>query len=818
MEFKIGDIITGTSNNDYAFTNANALMVVDIIHERSIHVRIIDCAVEVDGSCYEVSPDLFEITTPKAWYKNHTTDSIFPLNYNGKGITRDAEFTNVNDAPEYVAPILPTFEKNATYIYEDALCIFIDEWYNQRPKFLFMCNNGKYAGDFFYVNPFKVTPITVKEYFEKYPTQKKTFQQDNGEGLYTIDVTSNTVAYEPYMKPSNDSEMWKQDKKVEEDEKMDKLILNTVDQMKDYLSNFEYDEDRYYEATDSGCKAITSVAFPNKSDIMDLFSKSPRYDGKGRIVFDTDYERTFDVEAIEEVRDALCIYANKVDMDNSNYGDAQIYRIVNAFFREVSYNNYDNVWREDTATEMTDILRRYYSDARQVHTGQKVSKTLSYIGKLTKLNEYEHKSTQTWLDDNGNTQSREKSDGWNFQLAKFGDAINPLVVNMPVIISVNPIDFLGMSIGNGWRSCHSIAKVDGQESNNYGGCYSGGTLSYALDRSSIIMYYVHPHDVERNPHAEWFQYPKFKRCIFAWNGEDVLLQSRVYPDGRDGGDEGLAGQMRNIMQQTIAELLGEPNMWKLEKGVRPCENFTVSTGVHYKDYLQYEDCNVSFLKGHTEYKKIHIGHASICPQCGREHYHEECILCEDCYDDAYAHCARCGAAIGEDDDYVYCEDNGNYYCDGDCAENDGVYYCEDDSNWHTSSNCHLDDYDGTRYYYDDYAVETEEGNWYVNEDNALYDGARYCEDDGLWHNEGCYSIENGTGYAYCGSEGVMTEDGWYHDEDTANDYGWYRCEDDNEFHKEDELTYDEGDGVYYLTETYKVDMEIETPSQAVAQQ
>ena len=348
---------------------------------------------------------------------------------------------------------------------------------------------------------------------------------------------------------------------------------------------------------------------------------------------------------------------------------------------------------------------------------------------------------------------------YNLKYTRFADAINPIAVPRWTILSINPIDFFLMSNGHNWKSCHFIHKTyrDALGETSYGGCYSGGTLSYMLDSTSFVMYTVD--NSYKGTHYELEE--KINRQMFHI-GEDKLIQGRLYPQDNDTGAADLYRNFRDIAQRTIAQCFGVNNLWTNKKGTSICEDVIDSEGVHYRDYESFSNCNVSFLNrgdGEKNYTRITVGANPICPVCGGEHENQECILCEDCYGGRYR-CAECGGSVDEDEAIWY---EGNCYCCSSCAESAGLVRC-DDGEWRSreASDVMWDDYEqewmyDTRSYWDN-RVETYEGNTYTCPENAEEDGNVICADDGEWHLEdNCVQCED------CGR--------WFYDETELNDDG-----------------------------------------------
>lgn len=393
--------------------------------------------------------------------------------------------------------------------------------------------------------------------------------------------------------------------------------------------------------------------------------------------------------------------------------------------------------------------------------GQKVSRIVQKFFKNYGFDKIVDNIEHSFLDQSGHMHNRTVNRGWNYQYTMFADAINPLITKRKVIISINPLDFLTMSFGKGWQSCHTIDKKNkrgGDYDHNYSGCYCGGTLSYMLDKPSIIMYTI---SEDYNGTDYWTQ-DKIHRCMF-YLGEDKIVQSRLYPDGRtEDCETSMSGQFRTVLQKTICECIGAENKWILCKGTSACEDVTTSEGVHYRDYLHYDDCNVSYLKREGIQRNetiIEIGHNSICPYCGKEHSTADWLSCGRCRRMHPVHrtCCNCGEEI-PDGQGVYDVDRQVWYCDGGCANENDCYYCNNVDEWH-SSNVYVDDYTGEHFcdpYVDRITFDDEEWNshCYMTMENANEDGWYYIESRDDWYHRDEHEISR---CPHCGE--------WYLEED-----------------------------------------------------
>ena len=343
--------------------------------------------------------------------------------------------------------------------------------------------------------------------------------------------------------------------------------------------------------------------------------------------------------------------------------------------------------------------------------GQKLSRIIVKLGKITGLDKIKEINPANGRDY-----------GWNRRYAMFADAVSPLAITRYTVISVNPLDYLTASFGHGWSSCHTIdfqnlRQTDGDHV--YHGMYMSGDLSYMEDKVSIVFCTVDG----SYKGTEFWRQDKMQRCMFHF-GEDKLVQGRVYPDGRDGGDESYAGQFRTIMQKVLAECLDIDNLWvKLKR--ENMRSLTSSRGTHYRDYLEYPDPTISKIKGTENIQRIIIGHSPICPTCGREHGKEGSLNCDRCYT-----CSECGEIIDDIDDIISVD--GNHFCCEECA-NDYGYVFTADEGWQHRDDCIQDDYTGEWWYrYEDTYITAADGTYYINEENAERAGYVYVGDECEW--------------------------------------------------------------------------------------
>ena len=503
--------------------------------------------------------------------------------------------------------------------------------------------------------------------------------------------------------------------------------------MKSKLDDYDY-----YWTTPALLSIIDTWAANNES-LIKAFKKHPNYlEGKFMIAFDVDYDREINKKESynfsqwlrynvmipmkenlpEEIKEKLENEIEEYENSKSEWLALQHNEVLpNALF---NFLGYLSDYAERTISEETAKMLDGVAPNAHIHAGMKTSRA---VNKLC-----------TYLGYN-------KAEEYNKRYAAYADSLSPLKIKRHTILSINPLDYLTMSIGNSWTSCHSI-ETSGRER----GCYSSGTISYMLDGTSMVFYTI---DASYNG-DEYFEEPKIVRQMFFY-GEEKLIQSRLYPQSNDHNARESYDAYRAIVQKIMSEIFEFPNLWTLKRGFEAAGGYICSQGTHYRDYNSFDNCTLSRIQGSENGNYITVGHAPICIECGYEHDTSDNINCCRENGDGY-YCTDCGEWVNADDvcwvgDDPYCNycvhwcDCCESYVTGDVTYIEGEYryVCED---------C-LDEY----YVYcdecDNY-VDREDAR-YIDEENVTV--CSYCEEhyyatcqecgetyhiDHLTFEDGCY--------------------------------------------------------------------------------
>ena len=572
--------------------------------------------------------------------------------------------------------------------------------------------------------------------------------------------------------------------------------------IKNIINEFEKELDkRYYEYSENALDKIVNEWVTRKQNLLELLSKHPLWNpDKLMIQFDQDYDRRIELGELSVFCNWLRVnitteYGKSLTELNCTEDEDDRRKDIIYWINEHVKTQFFN----ESMKEEIDKINSY-NDNYKLRTNAKATKA---IGKICRV--------EGW----------DKLEGYNQRFSALCDNMNPIKVKRHTVISLNPLDFLLMSNGDSWESCHYIG-----DSCNDSGCYSSGTISYMLDECSFVFYTVDSSfNGENIELAE-----KSQRQIFGYNDE-VFIQSRLYPQANDSGAESVYDDIRHIVQKIIADCLNKPNLWTVSRDLDNI-NDVVKKGYDATCYPDWHrgcpgssHVSLSTLKSRKMIpKSIILGAKPICISCGYRHDYTENISC--CKSDGY-YCTECGQWIDEDDVYwvgddpycgdcvVYCE-----RCDccvpyNDAIRVNGSYYCQDcvDEHAYKCDNCGEYVFND----YDDDVITTEEGHIYCRD--CADDKAFYCEEcceyhdidcgievEGDWYCKDCIDkiavkCESCNEYIYK-ENAIITEDGHIYCEDCADDKA-FECESCNEWFTKENGFYDEYTDSWYCKVCYE---------------
>lgn len=406
----------------------------------------------------------------------------------------------------------------------------------------------------------------------------------------------------------------------------------TTKERKYLISAMSRTLDEYgYKHTDEALNKIIDEWAAQKHDLIDAFKKHQNYvDGQFMISFVKEFNRPINSGGARDFSTWLynnCMRRPEIQrqeiMDRrEGNGDVYLPWSVWHFFRGLHYYA-ERCLSRSTVAELAMAIPEV-----KVHVGEKTTRAINRI--CTYLG---------W----------DKVDGYNKAFAQYADSLSSGTVKRRVVLSVNPMDYLTMSFGNSWSSCHTIDKENKRGMpNGYEGMHASGTMSYMLDQPSIVLYTI---DMSDDTDDYW-EKPKINRQMFHW-GKEKLIQGRLYPQGNDySGNEYAC--YREIVQNIIKEIFDISGDWQTDIGTSAASKYIIHEGTHYGDYYHFDNCSLSYF-GEENTEKITVGAEPICVRCGKRHNDEERIDC--C---VVRRCKKCGCIIYDGNPFH--EIDGECYC------------------------------------------------------------------------------------------------------------------------------------------------------------
>jgi hypothetical protein len=406
----------------------------------------------------------------------------------------------------------------------------------------------------------------------------------------------------------------------------------------------------HHRNTEHGVCIMLDTYFERKEPLIKLFMKSDKYVGDMRIVITKDFERNTDTSEIN----SFCrkfpdrVGAKKIILSTKDeHGKTFInYLMEGLCFKHCDVRQLMSGEIARKAETTMEHLSSFGSDGISYHSKNKYDKFTAYMNVMR----YISTSTITQNDKDtieeragtdvkigkGLKTSRafnkicaayhvDTAENYNSLFAEYADMVSAKKRSLDFVISLNPYDYLTMSFGKSWSSCHTIDKTNqrGTDGSHYHGMHCAGTMSYMLDASSIITFVI-------DKGANIQECGKIYRTMFHYQN-NTMVQGRVYPQGNDGSTS-LYEEFRDIMISEMSKMLEvDGKKWTVEVGTNVCGAFTHNIGNHYPDFHYRNDCAVCYPEEYeADHGIVHIGSLGICTYCGAEIDYENKLAHDGC--------------------------------------------------------------------------------------------------------------------------------------------------------------------------------------------
>ena len=366
-------------------------------------------------------------------------------------------------------------------------------------------------------------------------------------------------------------------------------------------------ESHGYDTRKSAVRSIYDEWEKQKSYLIELFRKSPNWDEENLCIkIEREEKHTPHADGMQN---ALFDIRRKIGANiDGKKSELDLFWQIIYLFTAWNYGKY--TISKETADR---FAKDFDSIKTRVNVGAKITRVIRGIIEELGLNDYPD---------------------FEKHYAKFSDAFSTADKKVIYTISVNPLDYLLMSNGNSWASCHYI------DANDCDRCYQSGTLSYMLDNCSFVFSTI----LKSDARPILAKSKKYKRQMFM-HSDIAVLQSRLYPNYKDTD---YSQKVWEIVKNELDACNGTEIFYNV-LGYNDVSDYFVGApdSTHYEDYT-YSEYNISLRRIDKDDDAIveptPIGSTPMCVHCGGDHTEEDTLYCGGCRDDYY----------NEDDDY--CED------------------------------------------------------------------------------------------------------------------------------------------------------------------
>lgn len=406
----------------------------------------------------------------------------------------------------------------------------------------------------------------------------------------------------------------------------DKLVDDAIELLKEYG----------HRATEEGVCAMLDKYFTNKEPLIKMFTTSKNYIGDMRIVVEREFLRGIDNREINSffnnVYNKFYLQDMLKDKDENgktifdylmtgktvvNIEDLPNSKQQKEKFDTLNKFDFDNFKTRASCDNLNyfcthiDFFRRMTSPTLTRDYQMSITKETPLLKKGTKTSRAFNSVCVHYGVDKLHPEEKVVNGvkktvyPYNKAFAEYSDLVSDLTRKMQFVISLNPLDYLTMSNGVNWISCHNIRS---------GGCM-GGTMSYMLDKVSIITFVVDK--IEGDIH----KIPKVYRQMYHYEN-NLFIQSRLYPQGNDGATN-LYDKFREYVIDEFTDLFGIEKEWKYYAGNGVCMNHAKAGNgsQHYPDYAYNRSCGIFYPVNNEPSAARHvmtIGCQPICVKCGKK--------------------------------------------------------------------------------------------------------------------------------------------------------------------------------------------------------
>ena len=452
----------------------------------------------------------------------------------------------------------------------------------------------------------------------------------------------------------------------------DELIIQTQDSIRNAIHDYSYASASADAIlcgyTDDFIAKFASESIKAKSDLRNLFSKSPNWNEKlDAIVLDCCITHEPDVIiVINNLRCLLCDL-DKKGVKHPMFGGYIIIAFFTLTYCYQSISNANKSYSEPTVNKHTywlkyDFLNETDPDKFNAYRDRITERIIKLFPGAYEPGKKPGKILREICNQLG-ILDEHKNSPYQHYFAAVSDELTAKTKRTKLFVSLNPAHFLTMSNpkdderGDTLVSCHSL---------NEDSKYRAGCTGYALDKVSFIAFTC----ADPNDNSS-LNTRKTSRQMFAYNPYNgLLLQSRMY--NTNGGTHGVQAESsvyRNLITRELSMLENKSNDWTVHMSQSAIDKYIITDDKFggYEDWTYpYFEPRIFIRSGLDNcIEPFTIGHAGMCLHCGDDISSN--IYCDSCY--GHCQCDYCGRYFSPDDLDLYeihDTEGAEYYCCDEC--------------------------------------------------------------------------------------------------------------------------------------------------------
>ena len=168
-------------------------------------------------------------------------------------------------------------------------------------------------------------------------------------------------------------------------------------------------------------------------------------------------------------------------------------------------------------------------------------------------------------------------------------------------ISIDPNDYLTVSINKSWRSCHNF--IDGE--------WRNAGLAYMNDKVSLVSYRSNG-EVPYTFAGISFKWnsKSWRQMIYMSENSSTIIFSRQYPNESAQTTE----KIRHLFEEQVSKFYGVDNCWKIFSNVSACGVSTDNVGVLYNDVSNGFGHKVAKNKADINFDKEELINLGVTPK------------------------------------------------------------------------------------------------------------------------------------------------------------------------------------------------------------